>query len=290
MILVYTDLMAEIYIGTSGYSYPDWRGVFYPEEMKNADFLSFYSRRFGFTELNFTYYRQPEPEQCRNFLHQTPPEFLFTLKAHQSLTHRRGPGWKDEAAVFREGIQPLAETRRLGAVILQFPYSFGYTRENRLYLARLLERLEGLPLAVEFRKKEWQNPAVRAGLKERETAEVITDSPRLPGLPETQMCLTSDWGCLRFHGRNADNWWDGDNVSRYDYRYSRPELEEWVGPITELARKTRRLFIAFNNHRKGQAVENALTLRGLLEEEALEVMGPSVSGPETGKGIDLLDF
>lgn len=282
--------MAEIYIGTSGYSYPDWRGVFYPGELKSEDFLSFYSRQFGFTELNFSYYRQPGPEQCRSFLERTPSSFLFTLKAHQSLTHQRGPEWEESSAIFREGIEPLIEARRLGAVILQFPYSFGYTRENRLYLARLLERLEGLPLAVEFRKKEWQNPAVREGLRERQAAEVITDLPRLPGLPETQMYLTSHWGYIRFHGRNADNWWVGDNVTRYDYRYSETELEAWAGPVEEMARKTRRLFIAFNNHRKGQAVDNALTLKGLLEERNLKVMGPSAPCPETGTGADLFDF
>lgn len=267
--------MAEIYIGTSGYSYPDWRGVLYPRGLKSGDFLPCYARRFVFTELNFSYYRQPLPEQCRQFLNQTPQDFLFTLKAHQSLTHLRGPGWEEAAALFREGINPLVETRRLGAVILQFPYSFGYTRENRLYLARLLERLEGLPVAVEFRKQEWQNPSVRKGLRERKAAEVITDSPELPGLPEAQISLTSDWGYIRFHGRNADNWWDGDNVSRYDYNYSGPELAGWVDSIGKMVQKTRRLFIAFNNHRKGQAVENALTLRGMLEEKGLTVKLPS---------------
>ncbi len=281
--------MAEIYIGTSGYSYPDWRGVFYPRGMKAHEFLPHYSLRFGFTELNFSYYRQPQEGQCRKFLLQTPAGFLFTLKAHQSLTHQRGPHWETEAALFREGIAPLEEARRLGAVILQFPYSFGYTRENRLYLSRLLDRLEGLPLAVEFRKKEWQIPSVREGLRNRKTAEVITDSPELPGLPEAQVSRTSDWSYLRFHGRNAENWWEGDNTSRYDYHYSAEELNHWLGPIGDLARNTRRLFIAFNNHRKGQAVENALTLKEMLEQGGLRVEGPAAPVTEGGTGASLFD-
>lgn len=258
--------MQKVLIATSGYSYPDWKEVFYPPEIKAQDYLAYYARKFPFTELNFSYYRQPDPRQSEGFLTRTPQEFLFTVKAHRSLTHLRPPEWKQEAATFIDGIRPLTESGRLGAVILQFPYSFGYTRENRLYLARLCEALAGLPLAVEFRKKEWQLPSVWKGLEDRRAAVIITDNPPLPGLPAPEPVVTADWGYIRFHGRNEESWWGGNNITRYDYRYSEEELTDWARTIDDLSRQVKRLFVAFNNHRKGQAVENALLLKTMLEE------------------------
>lgn len=272
--------MGRIVIGTSGYSYKDWKGVFYPEDLSSKDYLSYYSKHFSSVELNFSYYKQPEASHLERMLLKTEDDFLFTVKAHQSLTHDRGDGWKEEGRRFIEGISPMAAAKQLAAVLLQFPYSFHYTRENRIYLARLCEFFKsshGLPLAVEFRNREWQQESVYNELRQREVSAVLTDSPALKGLPEDlpgketmDRGLTGKIAYLRFHGRNRENWWEGDNASRYDYLYSEEELTPWVSFLIEAALKTSLILVYFNNHHKGQAVQNGLTLRRLCRDRGTE--------------------
>ena len=182
---------ARILIGTSGYSYDDWVGPVYPEGTPKSEFLPFYARQFPVVELNFSYYQQPGARVLGAMVEATPDGFLFALKAHRSMTHEITETWEKDIAAFREGIRPLIEARRLAAVLLQFPYSFGYTPESRVRLADLCARLEGLPLAVEFRKSDWMQQRVREGLRERGVALVSVDEPRLPRLPEPSAEITA---------------------------------------------------------------------------------------------------
>lgn len=253
-------------MGTSGYSYKDWVGAFYPEGMKQGEFLGYYSERFSFVELNFSYYRQPEPAMIERMRRQVPEGFLFSIKAHQSLTHRREAGWKNECLTFQRGIDTILEHGQCAAVLLQFPYSFHYTPENRRYLADLTEQMSSLPLAVEFRNSEWEQESVLQEMRERSIALVLTDMPDLERLPKISEDVTGEDAYFRFHGRNTRNWWSGDNVSRYDYLYSEDELQERLGDLLKVMEKAKRLFIAFNNHRKGQAVQNAFDLLKLMEK------------------------
>lgn len=261
------SVMKNVHIGTSGYSYKDWVGPVYPAGTRSRDFLPLYCRLFSFVELNFSYYRMPAPEQMERMAATaaaSKPDFLFSVKAHQCLTHIREAGWREQAEEFRAGMAPLRERDQLGAVLLQFPYSFHYTRENRCYLDRLSALLEELPLAVELRNGAWQRESVYRAMQERNLSLVMQDLPALPGNPRRESRLTGDMAYIRLHGRNGQQWWTGDNVSRYDYLYSGEELAEWEGVIPDLAGKAKRIFIAFNNHHKGKAVQNARELqRGL---------------------------
>lgn len=266
--------MAKVYVGTSGYSYKDWRGVVYPESASPSEYLSLYAREFSFVELNFSYYRRPTPEMCSSFLDKTPDDFIFAIKGHRSMTHDRKEGWKREADEFRLGIAPLESSGRLASVLLQFPYSFHRTRENRLYLSEVCGHLEGLPLAVEFRSREWQLPEVEEGLLERGITTVNVDAPGLENLPVPAAVLTAPLGYVRFHGRNEGSWWTGTNVSRYDYLYESRELEEWVERVRAMMVKAAVLLVAFNNHHKGQAVQNAREFTAMLRTEGVEVPGP----------------
>jgi uncharacterized protein YecE (DUF72 family) len=261
--------MGTYYIGTSGFSYADWLGPFYPEGLKKTEFLPYYAERFPFVELNFTYYRQPAAAAMEKLIARTPSGFLFSVKAHGSMTHEREEDWKRSTATFLEGISPQVEAESLAGVLLQFPYSFHYTKENRYYLASLTEEMQGreeLPLLVEFRNNEWSGPRVDEELRRRGVGKVVTDTPQLRNLPETEPVCTAPTSYLRLHGRNKENWWTGDNTSRYDYRYSESELNELLPVIQGLMSSARRLFIAFNNHHKGQAADNALMLRDMLEK------------------------
>ena len=260
---------ARILIGTSGYSYDDWVGPVYPEGTPKSEFLPFYARQFPVVELNFSYYQQPGARALAAMVDSTPDGFQFALKAHRSMTHEITETWEKDIATFREGIRPLIESHRLAAVLLQFPYSFGYTPESRRRLAELCARLEGLPLAVEFRKSDWMQQRVREGLRERGVALVSVDEPRLPRLPEPSAETTTDLAYIRFHGRNAANWWTGDNASRYDYLYTSDELSEWTQRVKAIFARARTMLIFFNNHFRGQAVENARQFREILLQNHL---------------------
>jgi uncharacterized protein YecE (DUF72 family) len=267
-----------IHIGTSGFSYRDWIGPFYPEGLRKEEYLPFYARFFDFTEINYTYYRMPSPSSLEKMCEKVPEDFLFTIKAHGSLTHERDKSWKKQCREFCHALVPLEERKMLGGVLLQFPFSFHYTPENRRYLDALLQYLrelhireirhnsgdEGIPLFVEFRGAEWQSEQVFDGLRERETGVVVTDQPELKGLPAFTPRICGIDAYFRFHGRNKENWWTGDNTSRYDYLYSREELSPLSKAVGEAGSRSRRLFAAFNNHRKGQAIQNARDLQMML--------------------------
>ena len=254
----------DIRIGTCGFSYKDWRGLFYPEELKPADYLSWYAGRFRFVEIDYTYYKRPVAAESEKLCDRVSDTFLFSVKTTGRLTHDRDEEWLKEAQLFTEGVQPYLDAKKLGAVLAQFPYSFHYTPENRMYLSRFCDAMSKLPLCVEFRNAEWQKTSVYEGLTQRGVCLVQPDLPRLKGLPSADGKVTGNTGYVRFHGRNTNSWWQGDNVSRYDYLYSDDELTAWVETILDMALKVDRLFLAFNNHHKGQAVKNAFSLQKLL--------------------------
>lgn len=262
--------MGKIYIGTSGYSYKDWVGPLYSTGSQTADYLAQYARKFDYTELNFSYYKMPESKQLDRMLstaRSENPVFCFSVKAHKSMTHERPTDRKHllrDCDLFRKSLDPLLSDSALLAVLLQFPFSFHYSDDNRQYLSDLVELLKGYPLAVEFRSMEWLIPSVFRGLEERGVAFVNVDVPELAGLPTASAQVTSEIAYLRFHGRNSANWWQGDNTSRYDYRYSIQELTQWVPALKKMQAQSRILIVAFNNHAAAKAVRNAEELHKII--------------------------
>ncbi|MBN1627524.1 MAG: DUF72 domain-containing protein [Deltaproteobacteria bacterium] len=260
--------MGEILIGTSGFYYDDWKGVFYPDDLPSREYLSYYSGRFKILELNFSYYKIPDARQSRQMIEKSEGRVQFTIKAFRQLTHEISERSVSEVLpLFLKGIAPFAEERRLGAVLLQFPQSFHYTVENRFYLKSLIEALANLPVAVEFRQKEWLRDSVYKALEDVKAAFVCVDEPSLSSLMPPAAIATSDIGYIRFHGRNKKDWYGTDSRTRYDYLYSEDELKEWVPKIRTLADSTKKMFVFFNNHAKAQAVNNAGMLRNLLSIE-----------------------
>lgn len=257
--------MDNILTGTCGYDYLDWRGTFYPAELDRRDWLAFYARQFRALELDFTYYRMPEASTLESMAERAGPGLVFTVKAHESLTHLfRDHDTALQGRTFREALSPLRTSGRLGAILFQFPYSFHYEPDNRRYLDRLLKDFDSWPLAVEFRNGEWVNSRVLEALRDRGAAFGATDLPDLPGLPPSLGTVTAELSYIRFHGRNRQTWWGSDAAARYDYLYRPEELDPWAGRIRAMARESRRVFVFFNNHRNGQAPANARTLEGLL--------------------------
>ena len=260
--------MSTLLIGTSGYSYTEWVGPVYPKGTKTEQFLSCYAQQFSTVELNFSYYRMPEAAQLA-LMHQMAPSLRFSIKAHQSLTHQIDPQvYREQAGIFRRAIQPLCNAGVLDAVLLQFPFSFHYEVEQRRYLDTLLRCFTSLPVAVEFRNSQWYNNRTLDALRERKVAFVSLDLPMVAGNPPVMDVLTAPFSYLRLHGRNKETWWGSDSASRYDYHYSDTELLVLLERIRSLAVGTEKVLVYFNNHRRGQAVDNAKRLRSLLCKES----------------------
>jgi uncharacterized protein YecE (DUF72 family) len=254
-----------LYIGTSGYSYQDWVGRYYPPALKKSQFLEFYAREFAAVEVNYTYYRLPSARTLEHMAAKTPPEFKFTVKASRQLTHER----EENSAEFSEfvaALQPLIDRGKLGCILAQFPHSFHPTIPSSEYLKLLRERMADLPVVVEFRNARWHHPRVYEFLRENDLGFCCVDEPKLWGLLPPVAELTSDIGYARFHGRNAAKWWKHDEPhERYDYTYSDDELVEWVPKIRKLLVNASDVFVFCNNHWESQAIATARQLRLLLD-------------------------
>ncbi|MCR5762669.1 MAG: DUF72 domain-containing protein [Treponema sp.] len=266
--------MAETFIGTSGYDYPEWKGIFYPSGLKRKDFLSYYATQFNALELNGTFYSMPSPRQMLSFYERSEGKIAFSIKANRLLTHEVSSNWANAAESFKNAVRPLAEKGTLLAVLFQFPQSFHYTKENRIYLAGLISQFEGFPLVVEFRHREWIRESVFSGLKERNASLAFCDMPNLSALPcrtDLQGKAASFAGSLayiRLHGRNAGAWYSsGDTPNgsgRYLYDYSDKELKEFVPVIQAASKGEIPTAVFFNNHPDGSGAKNAKRLKEML--------------------------
>ncbi len=254
-----------ILVGCSGYSYADWKGVFYPRGTPSGEMLSHYAREFPFTELNTTFYRLPAPQMVAAMERKTPPGFQFSVKAYTRFTHQRDATDEDYLAFLR-ALEPLRASGKLAVILAQFPGSFRPTDANRDYLRRLRERFGNLEVAVEFRHRDWVTDEKTFRLLEGEgLAYVCVDEPGYRGLVPALVRATARIGYVRFHGRNHDKWWRHERAEeRYDYLYPEAELLEWLPRLQDLERGTDATFVAMNNHPRGQATINARMLRELL--------------------------
>jgi uncharacterized protein YecE (DUF72 family) len=247
-------------VGTSGYSFADWIGPFYPPGTTRREMFSLYASRFHTVEINYTFYRMPAQRTIRSLALRSRPGFDFWIKANQQITHEA-----DRSVIppFAESLQPMREMGKLAGVLLQFPQSFHRTVGNRKHLAAVIEAFAPIPLAVEFRHFSWQHPATTEGLRDRNVSLVVPDVPRIDSLYRPEPALTSRVGYLRLHSRKKENWYAGA-VERYDYSYSRQEMRELLAKWSDLAEEADRVYTFFNNCHRGQAALNAEAFRRLM--------------------------
>jgi uncharacterized protein YecE (DUF72 family) len=256
-----------IRVGTSGFKFDDWKGAFYPESVKQKEWLNYYGKRFDCLEVNATYYRLFNPATFFHMANKVPAGFEFTVKAYRTLTHEPGSDNEEDFGAFIESLTPLTEGGKFGCVLAQFPTSFHNTPGNRHYLANFCGRFEGHPLVVEFRNREWVKDEVFEFLREREVGWCAVDEPQFRTLMPPIAQATSPVGYVRFHGRNYKTWWKGDSKTRYDYLYREDELQEWVPKIQQLDKATDVVYVFMNNCFGGQAARNAADMQRLLGVE-----------------------
>jgi len=250
-------------IGTSGYSFEDWRSVFYPQKLNKAKMLDFYVQYFNTVEINVTYYRIPAPKVFEGMIRRTGEDFRFMVKAHQSATHQRHQ-LREETSRFLEAIKPVADAGRLSGVLAQFPWSFQFSPENREHLKACAALFAGSSLFIEFRHASWLNQESITLLTELGLGYVIVDEPPLPGLVPDVVHITNGIGYYRLHGRNAAGWYHGGG-ERYNYNYSEVELTGIAEKIKHLRKSTEKIYVFFNNCFTGFAVMNARRLKEMLD-------------------------
>jgi uncharacterized protein YecE (DUF72 family) len=235
-------------VGCSGWNYDDWRGQLYPEGLGKARWLERYSERFDTVEVNSTFYRLASPKGVARWVKQTPPDFVFSVKASRYMTHiKRLRDLPLYAARFYEGIDPLMSSGKLGPVLWQLPANF---RRDDDVLAAALAALPRGRHAFEFRHESWFEPPVLALLRERNVALVIGDHPERSFQTHD---LTADWTLIRFHHGTRGR----------DGNYSASEIETWARRIAQWRRRVE-VFAYFNNDWKGYAIRNARDLAAHL--------------------------
>jgi uncharacterized protein YecE (DUF72 family) len=271
---VETAESSKLFIGPAGWSYQDWVGPVYPSSGR-IDRLPFIAGLFNCIELNSSFYRAPSSSLISSWNDRLAPihGFRFTVKVLRRFTHDL-TGSRDEVRAFIDLFEPLIMRGRLGAFLLQFPWSFRNNAENRERLERLGLWFAEVPTAVELRHGSWNTPATWQLLGRAGLAFCNIDQPLIgDSMPPTELVTDSRIGYIRLHGRNTRNWFrkDAGRDERYDYTYGSEELEEWKGRSMRMLQRVGKLFIITNNHFRGQAVVNAFQLRHLLEGKRLKI-------------------
>ncbi len=265
---------APLWIGTAGFSYPDWEGPVYGGNVAPARRLARLSCFVDLFEANVSHYRIPSPGTAEHWLHETGhrPRFRFTAKVWRGFTHGPERATKADLAAMRAFLAALSADGRFLAALAQFPPSFRASSRTEAYVARLAAHLEGFPLAAEFRDASWDRDEVRAGLREAGIAWVAPDLPQGPRAIAPGAFVTAPLGYVRLHGRSAA--WYEPGVGRdrrYDHLYSAGELAPWLERIARMRRDAARVVVVANNHFGGKAVVNALQLKAAAEGAPVEV-------------------
>jgi uncharacterized protein YecE (DUF72 family) len=261
--------------GPAGWSYPHWDGVVYPRPRPRGFHpLEYLAGYFDLVEINTSFYQDLRPEISRLWLSrvQANPRFVFTAKLHRRFTHERSLD-SSEAAAFIRGLAPLAEAGRLGCLLMQFPWSFRFTEENRDFLIRLRRLFSRFPLVAEMRHSSWMREEALGMLIDYHIGFCNLDQPaRSSAMPPTAV-LTTGIAYVRLHGRGEGDW-----LLRFDapgttgpgpgYLYSVEELTEWRQRIERLRSFAEAVFVATANDAGGRAVLNAWQLQVMLDRQA----------------------
>ncbi len=270
----------SIRVGPAGWSYEDWNGIVYPSH-RPAGFheAAYLADFFDTIEVNTSFYYPLRPDHARQWLDRVAHNlrFLFTAKLWQKFTHEQRGTLADEQAV-REGFRPLLEAQKLGAVLLQFPYSFHRTAKSVAALGALLDRFADLPLVVEVRHASWNDKEFYAMIGERGVGFCNIDQPVIGRSLRPTSRSTAPAGYIRLHGRRYDTWFSDDPMTppeeRYNYLYREDELQPWAERIRKVAARSRTTFVITNNHFQGKAIVNALQLISLLSGAKVKVPEP----------------
>jgi uncharacterized protein YecE (DUF72 family) len=270
----------QIRIGPAGWSYADWQGIVYPSP-KSRGFHepAYLAQYFDTIEINTSFYQPLRPQLVQGWIEQiaSNPRFLFTAKLWQKFTHEESATLEDEKSV-RAGFDVLRDAGRLGAVLVQFPFSFHYTPDTMAYLKRLVRRFHDYPLVLEVRHSSWSGRKMDTLFRELAVGFCNIDQPVIGRSVVPSERVTSTVAYVRLHGRRYDTWFTDDpaipKYERYNYLYTEEELKPWAERIKKIATHADSTFVITNNHYQGKGVVNALDLIHLLNNDKVKVPEP----------------
>lgn len=254
-----------IRFGPAGWTYKDWEGIVYPPHGSRFDHLGYLASYFDTIEVNSSFYRIPPPAHAHSWTKRTAlnADFRFTVKLFRGFTHEKTHS-AEEVGAFRDFLEPLGDAENLAAVLVQFPWSFKNGEEALTRLDAIAEAFHDYPKAVEVRHSSFQNEAFTRFLQEREMTFVNIDQPLFSDSVKPSALVSGPVSYVRFHGRNYKKWFEHDEAwERYDYLYTKEELEPWTERIRELDGRGD-VYVITNNHFRGQAIVNAIDLQQMM--------------------------
>lgn len=229
-----------IWIGTSGWVYKHWKGIFYPEHLPAAEQLAFYARNFSTVEVNFSFYRLPERSVFEHWKAQTPAGFLFAVKGSRFLTHiKRLKDPEEPLRRLMDRASGLEE--KLGPILFQFPHTWAVNIDRLAYFLEALGAYHGWRFAFEFRHESWLTEEVCRLLERADAALCL---PVCPGMP-LAVRLTAPWTYIRMHHGARDVGYDDD------------ELKLWARRIRGFRDQGADVYVYFNNDFEAYATRNA---------------------------------
>ncbi|HET8649264.1 MAG TPA: DUF72 domain-containing protein [Gemmatimonadales bacterium] len=261
-----------IRIGPAGWHYQDWRGVVYPDPSPSGfNPIGWLADYFDTIEINSSFYGPPTPATARKWVAQAGDheQFRFSAKLWRRFTHERKEAFtRDEVKLVRQGFDPLYRAGRLGAVLLQFPWSFKRDEIALQWLDDVIAAFRRYPLVLEVRHASWNTPEFYRELSEQGIGFVNIDQPLFSRSIRPSAVVTSPIGYIRVHGRNYQDWFrKGAGVyARYDYLYSAEELKPWAQRARQVDKATAETFVVTNNHARGKSVVNGLMLEAMLKK------------------------
>lgn len=242
--------MGELRVGTSGWVYADWRGRFYPETLKQKDYLYYYSRHFNSAEINASFYHLPERDTFAQWAESVPDDFVFAVKASRFITHvRRLKDVEEPWKRFLEHASALGH--KLGPILIQLPPNYRCDRPALEAFLQMAQESGSHRLAFEFRHASWFDPPILDLLRRCRAAAVIADSSRYPQAPAVP---TTHFVYLRFHGP----------AELFASRYTDQQLESWASKIRSWLEGGKTVYAYFNNDFHAYAVANAKRLVELV--------------------------
>jgi len=264
-------MSTSLYIGTAGWAYPYWNGVVFPHAHPAVRHpLEILAKSFDVVEINSSFYQPLKPEVTKLWIKkvQANPNFRFTAKLNQRFTHAR---MLEDAEVlaYKEGVKPLLREGKLGALLMQFPWSFRFTAENREFLIKLRRAFGEFPLVAEMRHSSWMAEEAVGTFLDYRIGFCNIDQPEYTRAMPPTAFLTSGIGYVRLHGRNPNNALGAYDRSaprtrQHDYLYSEAELAEWARRIEHIGRFAESTFVIFNNDAQAKSVVNALQLQEMM--------------------------
>jgi uncharacterized protein YecE (DUF72 family) len=248
-------MCSHLYLGTSGWSYADWLGNFYPEGMASGDFLSFYAQKFRTVEIDSTFYRPPTPTMVSRWVKSTPDGFLFAAKVPREITHEKHlVDCEESIAHFLKAMEGLGE--KLGPILFQFGYDF--KPEQFGDLEKCLRSLpKGFLFAVEVRNRKWLTEAFINLLKDTGVALVLVDHPWMPRLTK----LTTHFTYVRWLG-DRKQVEEPFNQIKLDRTKA---LQWWAGEVQKMLNGGATVFGYFNNHYAGHSPTSLEQFKEMLE-------------------------